>query len=158
MKLIKTVILYSQVISLLEDPLSRHSQVVILSSIDTTVHLWLVIILAIWKLSVNHWKLPCCYKYFDCGIWLKAVQIPKCLDNQGLDNQGPDNQEPDNQGTTVLHFSYNTITIRSVTTSYSYNYKVHYNVWETIWLYMNYDIIAVVMVVILSIMGNCSKA
>ena len=71
------------------------------------------------------------------------VQITKCLDNQGLDNQvpdnqgldnqgpdnqGPDNQEPDNQDTTVLHFSYNTITIRSVTTSYSYNYKVHYNV------------------------------
>ena len=67
-----------------------------------------------------------------------------------------DNQGPDNRGTTVFHFSYNTITIRGVTTSYSYNYKVHY-VWETIQLHMNYDIVAVVMVVILSIMGNCSK-
>ena len=80
--------MYSQVILLLEDPLSRHSQVVILSPIDKTVSLWSAIILAIWKISVNHWKLPCWYKYFDCGIWLKTVQITKCSDNQGLDNRG----------------------------------------------------------------------
>ena len=64
----KTVILSSQAISLLEDPLSKHSEVVILSSMDKTMHLWLVVILTIWKFSVKHGKLPCCYKYFDCGI------------------------------------------------------------------------------------------
>ena len=44
MKQIKTIILYSQVISLLEDPLSRYSQIVTLSPIDKTVRLWLTII------------------------------------------------------------------------------------------------------------------
>ena len=34
----------------------------------------------------------CCHKCFDCGVWLKIVQITKYSDNQG----------PDNQGTTVL--------------------------------------------------------
>ena len=84
----KTVILSSQAISFLEDPLSKHWEVVILSSMDKTMHLWLVVILIIWKISVKHGKLPCCYKHFDCGIWLKTVWITKCLDNQGLDNQG----------------------------------------------------------------------
>ena len=84
----KTVILSSQVISFLEDPLSRHSQVVILSSMDKTVSLWLAVIITIWKISVKHGKLPCCYEYFDCGIWLKTVWIIKWLDNQGLDNRG----------------------------------------------------------------------
>ena len=54
----KTVILHSQAISLLEDPLSRHSRVVILSSMDKTVCLWLVVILTIWKFSIKHGKLP----------------------------------------------------------------------------------------------------
>ena len=74
MKYIKTIILYSQVILLL-DQLSRHSQVVILSPLDKTVCLLLAVILAVWKISVNYWKLPCCYKYFDCGIWLNIFQI-----------------------------------------------------------------------------------
>ena len=43
----KTVILCSQVILLLENPLSRCSQVVILYPIDETVRLWLAVILAI---------------------------------------------------------------------------------------------------------------
>ena len=76
--------MYSQVISVLEDPLSRHSQVIISSSIDNTVCLWLAVILGIWKISVNHWKLPCCYKYFDCGIWIKTVRIIKGWIIEGL--------------------------------------------------------------------------
>ena len=56
---------YSLVISLLEDPLTRHSQTVIISSIDKTVHLCIVPVLAICKISVHHWKLQCWYKYFD---------------------------------------------------------------------------------------------
>ena len=46
----------------------------------------------IWIISVNYWKLPCCYKYFDYGIWLQTVWITKCSNNQG----------PDNRGTTVI--------------------------------------------------------
>ena len=82
------VILYSQAISLLEDPLSRWSQIVILSWIDKTLHFSLVVMLAICKISINHWKLSCCYKYFDYGIWLETVWIIECSDNQGLDNRG----------------------------------------------------------------------
>ena len=37
-------------------------------------------------------KTTMCYKYFDCGIWLKTVWITECCDNQ----------RPDNQGTTVV--------------------------------------------------------
>ena len=29
--------------------------------------------------SVNHWKLQCCYKYFDCGIWLETVWIVQII-------------------------------------------------------------------------------
>ena len=76
------LISYSWVISLLEDPLLMHSQIVILSSIDKTVHLHLVAILAICKISVDHWK------YFDCGIWLETVRTTKYSDNQRLDNRG----------------------------------------------------------------------
>ena len=47
MKSIITVILYSQVISLLVGPLLRYSQVVMLSPIVKIVSLWLAVILAI---------------------------------------------------------------------------------------------------------------